>query len=1141
MNREPGRADLALSGMALADDVASSSSATRMPLLSWLLPLLVLLLGLGLTVLAWHEARSAAAHSRQQDFDYQVRRILTLLQQRMATYEQVLRGAQGFVGSRATAGRADFARYVATLRLEESFPGIQGIAIAEVISPGQREAHMARVRAQGVVNYAVRPDGERPVYSAIAQIEPATPMNLRALGYDMLTEPVRRDAMERSRDSGMAALTGKLRLVQEQEPHVQSGVIVYMPVYGRELPLATVAQRRAALVAWVGAPFRMNDLLLGLLGERAGDVRLRIFDGADMAEEARLYDSAGAEALASPQLQALQRIRIADRDWTLAIDSTPAFEARFNRSTPVFVAGTGVGISVLLALLVWLLASGRSRALALAGSMTRALRASQLRWQYALEGAGDGVWDWNNHTGEVVLSRRWKEMLGYAESEVEDSVTSWTNLMHPQDRKRAVQVLRDYVAGAMPDYAQEIRMRCRDGSWKWILTRGMVVSRDAQGRPLRTIGTHTDISRLKQNEDALRVAYSATAAEQRRIRVILENSYDAFIAVGPDERITDWNVQAERTFGWTAHEAIGRSLAGLIIPKQQRAAHLASFARFIERGDGAGGRQEIMALHRSGRLIPVELALAPMPHEGGGYAATAFVRDISDRREAERLRAEHERSLEEARAALHHAQKLEAVGKLTGGIAHDFNNVLQIISGYLQLMQREVAAGSLLARQMARALDAVDRGARLASGLLAFARRQPLQPVVVNLARLVRGMEELLRGALGESTTLTIHAPEALWNTLVDRDQLQNVILNLAINARDAMDGVGSVDITLDNLTLAAGDLRSRPDLAAGDYVVLAMKDSGAGITPEVRERAFEPFFTTKAEGAGTGLGLAMAYGFVAQSGGHIDIDGVPGAGTTVRLFLPRSTASESAALEVTGPAPQGGNEHILVVEDDDAVRDSVCTMLGQLGYRVRSAGDAQTALDMLRQGVPADLVFTDVVMPGPLRTPDMVRAALVLRPGLAVLYASGHTRGAVLQGVGGAEPLLLNKPYRREQLARCVRQALAQARVATSRAALQVLVVEQQEDSRQIVCDMLSLLGHTARGVASLDQARVALAESAMDMLLVADDVTDREQAGGIASAYPSLRLVMVGEAPEGIVAALIDKPYSMDKLRAAIGDARG
>ena len=1114
----------------------------RLPLPSWLLPLLVLLLCLGLTTLAWHAADSAVARSQQQDFDYQVRRILTLLQQRMATYEQVLRGAQGFVGSQAMVGRADFAGYVATLRLEESFPGIQGIAIAELIPPERREAHMARVRAQGVADYAVRPDGERGVYSAIAQIEPATRMNLRALGYDMLTEPVRRDAMERSRDSGMAALTGKLRLVQEQEPHVQSGVIVYLPVYGRGLPLASVAQRRAALVAWVGGPFRMHDLMLGLLGERAGDVRLRIFDGTDMAEEARLYDSATAEDAGPARLHALRRIRIADRDWTLAIDSTPAFEARFHSSVPLLTAGAGAGISVLLALLVWLLASGRSRALALAGSMTRALRASQLRWQYALEGAGDGVWDWNNHTGEVVLSRRWKEMLGYGVAELGDSVETWISLLHPDDRDGVMQAMSDYIGGRIPLYAREVRMRCRDGSWKWILTRGSVVSRDANGHPLRTIGTHTDISNLKENEEALRASYSRIAAEQRRIRVILENSHDAFIAVGPDERITDWNTQAERTFGWTAREAMGQSLAALIIPPADRAAHLASFARFVASGGGDfAGRREITAQHRSGSQIPVEIALAAIPHESG-YAATAFVRDISDRREAERLRAEHERSLEEARAALHHAQKLEAVGKLTGGIAHDFNNVLQIISGYLQLMQRDAGEGSLLRRQVQRALDAVDRGARLSTRLLTFARRQPLQPVAVELGRLVAGMDELLRGALGGSVTLSVNVPDGLWNTLADRDQLQNVVLNLAINARDAMDGVGSLDITLANTTLFPGSLRSRPDLPAGDYVMLTMQDSGAGMTPEVRERAFEPFFTTKAEGVGTGLGLSMAYGFVTQSGGHIDIGSAPGAGATVQLYLPRADLQEEGPASTVAEAVVGGTENILVVEDDEPVRSAVCAMLQGLGYTVRSAGDAEAALRLLQDGAPADLLFTDVVMPGALRAPDLVRAAQSMRPGLAVLYTSGYTRDAVLHDAAGEEALLLRKPYRREQLAQKVREALARsgpAAASSVRTGQRVLVVESQDDSRQIACDMLSLLGHAARGVSGLDGARQALAAADYDVLLVADDVPDADAAARLA-AQRRLRLVLIGTGGDtpaaGSDTVVVSKPYSMDKLRAAL-----
>jgi len=267
-----------------------------------------------------------------------VRRIESLLQQRMAAYEQVLRGAQGSMGGRGSVGRNDFAHYAATLRLEEGFPGIQGIAIAQLAMPERREAHVARMRAQGMSGYAVRPDGERPVYSAIAQIEPATAMNLRALGYDMLTEPVRRAAMERACDSGMAALTGKLRLMQEQEPHVQPGVIVYLPVYGRGLPTATVEQRRAALVAWVSAPFRMLDLMRGLLGERAGEVRLRIFDGPDMAEDARLYDSSPSGQTAEQgALQARRRIRIANHEWTLALDSTPAFEARLDSSVPQYI------------------------------------------------------------------------------------------------------------------------------------------------------------------------------------------------------------------------------------------------------------------------------------------------------------------------------------------------------------------------------------------------------------------------------------------------------------------------------------------------------------------------------------------------------------------------------------------------------------------------------------------------------------------------------------------------------------------------------------------------------------------------------------------------------------------------------------
>jgi CheY-like chemotaxis protein len=445
-----------------------------------------------------------------------------------------------------------------------------------------------------------------------------------------------------------------------------------------------------------------------------------------------------------------------------------------------------------------------------------------------------------------------------------------------------------------------------------------------------------------------------------------------------------------------------------------------------------------------------------------------------------------------------------------------------------------------LQQQLQRALDAVDRGARLSSRLLAFARRQPLQPVAVNLGHLVDGMRELLHGALGESVSLSVTTAEGLWNTLVDRDQLQNVLLNLAINARDAMDGVGSLSITLANTSLAAGSERARPELPAGDYVLLTMQDSGTGMTPEVRERAFEPFFTTKAEGVGTGLGLSMAYGFIAQSGGHIDIGGAAGEGATVSIYLPRADLPEAGPATPASREARGGSEAILVVEDDESVRASVCAMLEGLGYRVRSADDADQALRLLQDGVPADLLFTDVVMPGQLRAPELVREALALRPGLAVLYTSGYTREAVLHAGAGREALLLKKPYRREQLAQKIRQALdavVQPEAPAARSVRRVLVVESQDDSRQIACDMLSLLGHAARGAASLTEAEQVLAAEDFDTLLVAEDVADRGQARWLA-AQKKLRLVLVGQAEmagndDGAV--VIGMPYSMEKLRVA------
>lgn len=457
--------------------------------------------------------------------------------------------------------------------------------------------------------------------------------------------------------------------------------------------------------------------------------------------------------------------------------------------------------------------------------------------------------------------------------------------------------------------------------------------------------------------------------------------------------------------------------------------------------------------------------------------------------------------LERAHAQLRQSQKLEAVGQLTGGVAHDFNNVLQVISGNLQLLQMSLASDADAQRRLQTAAYAADRGAKLSSQLLAFARRQPLKPVPINLSRILRGMDDLLRRALGESVEIETVVAGGLWTTLVDPNQLENVILNLAINARDAMKGDGKLTLELGNAMLDDHYVSTEPDVLAGQYVMLAISDTGSGMTPEVLARAFEPFFTTKREGEGTGLGLSMAYGFVKQSNGHIRIYSEVGVGTTIRIYLPRSTQPEVTVSPQADTRITGGTETILVVEDDAVVQATVIDMLSQLGYTILKASDGQSALRILQSGVFIDLLFTDVVMPGPVRSTDLAKQAKQLFPEIEVLFTSGYTQNAIVHG-GRLDPgvELLSKPYRREELARKIRYMLSSKRSRALRktgvlpalsdgvpatAQLRVLVVEDDDDARASLCELLALLGHHVEGFPSAELALDRLASAYFDILL--------------------------------------------------------
>lgn len=398
--------------------------------------------------------------------------------------------------------------------------------------------------------------------------------------------------------------------------------------------------------------------------------------------------------------------------------------------------------------------------------------------------------------------------------------------------------------------------------------------------------------------------------------------------------------------------------------------------------------------------------------EFAGYFGSCI--DISDRSEME--------------AQLRQAQKMEAVGQLTGGVAHDFNNLLQVISGNLQLLEKHIPREPRAQRRLQNAIDAVARGSRLAGQLLSFARRQQLAPQATNLGRVIRGMDDLLRRALGEAIEIETVIAGGLWTTYVDPTQVESALLNLAVNARDAMAGRGKLTIEAGNAWLDDNYAAKHVEVAPGQYVVVAVTDTGCGMLPEIIERAFDPFFTTKAPGEGTGLGLSMVHGFVKQSGGHIKIYSEVGQGTTVRLYLPRSRMREDERIEAApAGAAVGGTEVVLLVEDDEDVRATAADMLSDLGYSVLKARTAEDALVIVDSGASIDLLFTDVVMPGSLGAAELARKVQLRLPGVPVLFTSGYTDNAIVHGGrldDGVE--LLSKPYAREELARKLRKVIA-------------------------------------------------------------------------------------------------------------------
>lgn len=525
---------------------------------------------------------------------------------------------------------------------------------------------------------------------------------------------------------------------------------------------------------------------------------------------------------------------------------------------------------------------------------------------------------------------------------------------------------------------------------------------------------------------------------ETRFHGLLDAAPDAIVGVGPDGRIVLANAQSERLLGYPRDELVGQSVE-ILVPDSVRPGHAQLRRSYLvdPRPRPLGLERPLSAVRADGREFPAEISLNSIDIDGR-LITLASIRDVTERLEAaaerERLHAQAER--ERLAAQLARSQRLESLGQLAGGVAHDFNNLLAVILNYSAFVEEELrdAIDSGHAerwtpayRDMGQIQRAAQRAIGLTHQLLTFGRREVVRPRVVSLNDVVRDVEAMLRRTIGEHVGLAVRLEPALWPVLADPGQLEQVLVNLAVNARQAMPGGGTLAIETTNASLDEGFVARHPGVRPGRHARLTVGDTGVGMPPEVVARAFEPFFTTKPKGEGTGLGLATVYGIVTQAGGRVDVYSEPGLGTSITVLLPATEQPVTAAEPAPVAVHSGAGEFVLVVEDEDAMREVTRRILARNGYEVASAGHGEDALRLLGEpGRRIDLLLTDVVMPRMLGK-EVAEHARRLRPGLPVLYMSGYAR-PVLAEQGTLDPgvALISKPFAEDQLLHAVREALA-------------------------------------------------------------------------------------------------------------------
>ncbi|HLG15504.1 MAG TPA: PAS domain S-box protein [Blastocatellia bacterium] len=630
-----------------------------------------------------------------------------------------------------------------------------------------------------------------------------------------------------------------------------------------------------------------------------------------------------------------------------------------------------------------------------------ALRKSEERFHLVARATNDAVWDWDVTSNDVWWNENVEALFGYAPTEAGPDFSWWRDHVHPEDLDRIQTGVADALRSSGEFWSGEYRFKRADGSYAFVCDRGYVIRND-QGEPVRMIGAIADVTERKRTEEALR-------ASEERYRDLFENANDIIYTHNLDGRFTSLNKTGELITGYTRDEALELNVADVVVPED------VSTARSMIQQKVTGESSTTYGLEiktKSGRYVALEVSTRLILQQGEPVGVQGIARDVTDRKNLE--------------DQLRQSQKMEAIGRLAGGVAHDFNNLLTAIIGYTSIVLGRLDPDDPLRRELEEVKNAGGRAASLTSQLLAFSRKQVLQPKVFDLNNVVTNVNRMLRRIIGEDVELVMDLDPSLGLVRADPGQIEQVVLNLAVNARDAMPRGGKLTIETANVVL--GDAQHQVGVRAGPYVVLQVRDTGCGMDEETQSHIFEPFFTTKEHGKGTGLGLSTVYGIVSQSGGHIRVDSEPGKGTAFYIYLPETESSaDHDDQRVESEHFPEGQETVLLVEDEPFVRELACSVLQGQGYSVLAAANGEDAMRLVQNHDHRQihLLVTDVVMPQ-MSGCELAGRLAALRPDLKVIYVSGYADGAIAKhGIQDGRDSFLQKPFTPGVLVRKVREVL--------------------------------------------------------------------------------------------------------------------